>query len=112
MPGPDKYISRGVRFPIIADELSDLLGKVLTVVDASITDKVQCKAMKDLIRERFGHTVHDNFWHYCYARDFDPKAAGDYYSTFIIEGELSHQKDAGIENLRPPKGHSMPQVPE
>jgi hypothetical protein len=36
----------------VIDNLSDLLGKVLTIVDAS-TSGVQNKAMKDLIREKF-----------------------------------------------------------
>lgn len=31
--------------------LSDLRGKILTLIDASVADKVQCKAIKDLVNQ-------------------------------------------------------------
>jgi len=36
---------------IISDEQSRVLGKVLTVIDATFTDTEQCKAVKDLIKQ-------------------------------------------------------------
>lgn len=103
---PDKFISRGLRFPLIDNELSKLLGKVLTIVDASITDKVQCKAVKDLMRIQFGDTVHDTFWYYCYASQFD-FTSDPYYKLNIITGELP--ADVQMPPA-PPTGVAMPDV--
>ena len=37
----------------ISTQVKFLLGKVLTIIDASISDKAQNKAIKDLIKDRF-----------------------------------------------------------
>lgn len=102
------YTSRGLRFPLIADELNNLLGKVLTIMDASIVDKAQCKAIKDLIRDRFGVTVHDNFRHYCFEKSFEPYSP--YYHVNVIQSVMEFDQVASP--TPPPMGHSMPEVPE
>ena len=39
----------------------DLFGKILTLIDASVSDKTQCKAVKDLVRQLIGEN-HNNLW--------------------------------------------------
>jgi len=39
---------------LVVSNLSDLLGKVLTVIDASLPDSTQNKSIKDLIKNEFG----------------------------------------------------------
>lgn len=41
-----------IKVNLISDELSNLLGQVLTIIDAS-TDGEKNKAIKDLVREKF-----------------------------------------------------------
>ena len=104
----DDYTSRSVRFPLIMDELENLLGQVLTIVDAAYTNPAQNKATKDLIRQRFGNKMHDVFWQYCYANDFDADGAGAWYSSNIVEGTMKYSDTDKIN--RPPRGHDMPAV--
>jgi hypothetical protein len=40
---------------------TDLLGKVLTLIDASVSEKTQCKAIKDLVHQLFTEN-HKNLW--------------------------------------------------
>jgi hypothetical protein len=40
------------KLSFVTDNLNDLLGKLLTIVDASVIDERQNKSMKDLIREK------------------------------------------------------------
>lgn len=48
---------RAIRFFRLLDDMKDLTGKVLTIVDASIVNEQQNKAMKDLIRAQFTKTI-------------------------------------------------------
>jgi len=48
---------RAVRFGRLRDDIKDLSGRVLTIVDASIADKTQNKAMKDLIKSQFARIL-------------------------------------------------------
>lgn len=48
---------RAVRFDRLLNDLKDLAGKVLTVIDASISDEKQNKAIKDLIKSNFAKTI-------------------------------------------------------
>jgi len=48
---------RAVRFERLKDDIKDLSGRVLTIVDASIADKTQNKAMKDLIKSQFARIL-------------------------------------------------------
>ena len=47
----------------VVGELNYLKGRVLTIIDSSITDNRQNKATKDLIHSEFG-TTYNNFWKY------------------------------------------------
>lgn len=68
--GSDEYVSRLLRYPLINQEISGLLGKVLTVIDASIADPVQNKAVKDIVREHFFNLMQGTLWDYCYRKAF------------------------------------------
>ena len=48
---------RAVRFERLKNDIKDLSGRILTIVDASIADKTQNKAMKDLIKSQFARTL-------------------------------------------------------
>lgn len=104
----DEYVSRGVRFPIIQNELSNLLGQILTIVDSAYTNPVQNKALKDLVRQRFGHKVHDVFWEYCYRKDFN-LSCDEWYRVNIIDSKLKHSDP--LPPI-PPRGFDMPEVAE
>lgn len=99
----NSFTSRGIRFPLIYDELGHLMGEVLTIIDASISDKAQNKAIKDLIRNKFGHVIHDVFRDMCYLPDF--YFADEYYKNNVIES-----KSSGEVPVRPPRGYPMPEV--
>lgn len=62
--------SRGLRYGIIIDELSDLQGKIMTLVDATFSDIEQRKAQKDMLRSII-YTKMDDFRKYCYADQFN-----------------------------------------
>lgn len=47
-----KFTVYGLRY-----DLSHLMGEVLTVIDASITNQVQQKAVKDIVKSRFRSTI-------------------------------------------------------
>jgi hypothetical protein len=40
------------KLSFVTENLNDLLGKILTVIDASVVDERQNKSMKDLIKEK------------------------------------------------------------
>jgi predicted kinase len=44
-------------YEIIETQLSFLKGKVLTVIDASLTDERQVKAVKDLVKNAFNEQI-------------------------------------------------------
>lgn len=44
---------RAVRFGRLYDDLRDLAGKILTIVDAAISEERQNKATKDLVKSQF-----------------------------------------------------------
>jgi len=72
------------------DVNQNLLGKVLTIVDSSISDQTQRKAMKDLIRESFS-TVWVNSIRDTVAWRF--QLLGDHYSDSFhtadhVKGEM------------------------
>ena len=56
---PESYV-RVFNFPCVNVELRWLKGNILTIIDATISDPVQRKAVKDLIRNSF-ITTFDNF---------------------------------------------------
>jgi hypothetical protein len=52
--GEQVWGAAGLRaYDIYSGQTSFLLGKVLTIVDASFSDKEQRKAVKDLVRQQF-----------------------------------------------------------
>jgi hypothetical protein len=89
------------------DEMQHLLGQVLTIIDASVHDPRQNKAMKDLIKQRFGHTVHDTFWYYCYSKEFEPTQEV-YYRQNVVHGTLKHSEQDFAP--KPPRGVDFPEV--
>jgi hypothetical protein len=106
----DEFTSRAVRFPLIMDEMQRLLGEVLTIIDAAIHDPRQNKATKDLIKQRFGHAIHDTFWHFCYANDFDLNVEA-YYQENIVPGVLKHSELGKIAPpLRRPSSVDFPEL--
>lgn len=52
---PEK--ERAVRFYRLRDDLKDLMGKILTIVDSSLPEERQNKAMKDLIKSNFRQII-------------------------------------------------------
>ena len=48
--------SEKIHYQQIEWELGNLVGRVLTIIDSSITDSIQRKAMKDLVKSAFGDT--------------------------------------------------------
>lgn len=86
-----EYTSRSIRYPLIIDELSSLSGEILTIIDASIPDGKQNKAMKDLIRSKFSHKMNNVFWDYCYRKIFDYSHDG-FLSFNIVEGTQSQSE--------------------
>jgi hypothetical protein len=55
----DKYIV--VHLDDFYHNQTDLLGKILTLIDASVSDKTQCKAIKDLVHQIHGEN-HNKLW--------------------------------------------------
>ena len=53
----DKEVLAEVSSKNIADFSSVLVGKILTVIDASVTDREQREAMKSLIKQNLWSTV-------------------------------------------------------
>lgn len=58
----------GTAWYTFQDNTSGLLGKVLTIIDATYANKEQCEAVKSLVRDAFGNyrspatwTVGDNY---------------------------------------------------
>jgi hypothetical protein len=95
----DEYLSRSVRYPLINDELSNLLGQVLTVIDASVTEPTQLKAIKDLIKARFSEKIHATFWDYCYRGAFQTIIDADtYLRSMIVDGTAKHSE---MDYVRP-----------
>ena len=79
------HVSRSIKYPLIVDELSHLLGQILTIVDASVVDAEQRKAVKDLVRDKFNERMYEKFWDYCYRRDM--RIEGSLFEENIVEGE-------------------------
>lgn len=57
--GPIVGERRLVDFHFIMNQLSMSMGDMLTIIDASITDQFQRKALKDLIRKSFSERIND-----------------------------------------------------
>jgi hypothetical protein len=53
--GADETLA--LKFGCIQPNISGLEGKILTIIDASISDKEQNKAIKDLVRGEFRNTI-------------------------------------------------------
>ncbi len=53
-----------VHYDYIEDQIRVLSGKILTIIDASISDKQQNKCVKDLIKSEVFRRISDiqNFW--------------------------------------------------
>jgi hypothetical protein len=92
IPTMNKYLAD---YGYIQNEFSNMLGKVLTIIDASIVDKVQNKAVKDIIRNEFI----DEYVHLsdalCDQEEID-KCTGDFTDEEINKmGEASIEEVAG-----------------
>ena len=72
--------SKSIKYPIIYDEFDNLAGKLLTVIDAVIADKEQCKAVKDLIRDKV-YEKREWFRELCYRDDLP--MSSDYAKNII-----------------------------
>jgi len=55
----DKRESTAFEYSYLVSELKNLLGQVLTLMDATLTDERQLKAVKDIIREQFATKMSD-----------------------------------------------------
>ena len=49
---PEKEGERAVRYHRIEDDIKDLSGRILTIIDASFVNEAQNKAVKDLIKNQ------------------------------------------------------------
>jgi hypothetical protein len=49
--------NRFVNMNDVGEHVSRLAGRILTIIDASISDRQQNKAMKDLIKQEVGKTL-------------------------------------------------------
>ncbi len=99
----DEYLSRGVRYPLITHELSHLLGQVLTVIDAAITEPNQLKAIKDLLKSKFSDKMYGIFWDYCYRKEFD--ISQPYFRSMLIESLVKHSE----MEYAPPHNSALPE---
>ena len=67
--------------------MDNLTGKILTIIDASIADKEQCKAVKDLVRDKIWEK-REWFRDLCFKvgnEEFRPE--NDYYKQNIIKSK-------------------------
>lgn len=56
----DRIITEPTFYPsVVGRHLNQLLGEVLTLIDASIIEPTQRKAVKDMIKEKFYRTAYD-----------------------------------------------------
>lgn len=94
----DTFTSRAIRYPLIHQEMENLMGKVLTVIDSSIVDQNQNKAVKDLMRAAFSDKINQVFWDYCYRTDFIWKH-DSYFIKNIVDGELKHSETESMKPL-------------
>lgn len=66
--GSDYYLSEGERLlshSFFMDSMRRLMGKTLTIIDASIVDRQHNKAVKDLVRNMFSDEMeHEGSWAY------------------------------------------------
>lgn len=62
--------SNGLKFGLLYEEMDNLTGKLLTIIDASIADKEQCKAVKDLIRDKVWEK-REQLRDLCFRKDLD-----------------------------------------
>jgi len=51
--------SKVMNYYLLENDAKNLSGKILTLIDASIADKQQNKALKDLIKQRFRDYIFD-----------------------------------------------------
>lgn len=56
-------------YPVLLQSLKGLSGKVLTLIEASIQDKEQRKAVKDIVKRFFSEEM-QNASELCYSREF------------------------------------------
>jgi hypothetical protein len=80
-------------YSFIQNEFRNMLGKVLTIIDASIVDPKQNKAIKDIIRNEFideyvhlGNMMQDN-------------NAIDKYTENFTDEEIDKMGEASIEEV-------------
>ncbi len=96
------------------DSMRRLMGKTLTIVDASISDREQKKAVKDLVRNMFSDEMeHEGSWAYdqeVLARQAEasmPEDPAEWESVSIEEAlgvvenpPMSAEKQARLEKIR------------
>lgn len=92
----NSFTSRSLRFPLLNDEMNNLLGKVLTVIDASISDTKQNEAIKDLLRAHFSDKIHTVFWNWCYSNDVKIEQLEDFLQENIVDGIFSHSEHKNV----------------
>src|SRR3972149_1400282 len=56
---------RAIRYDRILDDIRDLTGKILTIIDASIINEAQNKSIKDLIKKEFS-TILNHYENICF----------------------------------------------
>lgn len=85
-------------YPVGSGSVNDLLGNLLTIVDASFGDPVQRKAVKDLVSQKVWQWYNDNrpMNHYeiTYTRNDGERYVG--YTTLPPEGIVSSSTSGKI----------------
>jgi len=81
----------------VIENLRELLGSVLTIIDASIADPMQNKAIKDLIRDKFSNK--QNFFSEISWYKLEEKTPEEYKTNLlsveneIVDGLVSYKPD-------------------
>lgn len=67
---------RLLKFGNVNEQLYSMKGKILTLIDATISDKQQNKATKDFIHDIVG-TTRNLFWRYAIGEEVFPKSESE-----------------------------------
>ena len=62
---PGSEYEKAVKYPRIEDDVRDLAGRILTVIDASVPSESQNKAMKDIVKSEIRSFLL-RYQNYCY----------------------------------------------
>lgn len=92
----EKFLSHG----FIMDSYRKIMGRTLTIIDASISEKQQNKAMKDLVRQIFSDEMEStNNW--AFDQELLNKAANRYFEKnpelLTKENMVSIEEALGVE---------------